>query len=118
MRLNLRDLWKELGVITARAFLKRWCAWVSRACPKRDPDAPTILEQMVKLAKTIREKTEGIINYFHYARPLTGGLIEGINSLAQAARARARGYRNPSTFITMIYLIAGRLRFDLPAVTH
>jgi len=25
---------------------------------------------------------------------------------AQAARARARGYRNDSTFITMIYLIA------------
>ncbi|MCE9635196.1 MAG: ISL3 family transposase, partial [Planctomycetes bacterium] len=41
-----------------------------------------------------------------------------VNSLAQAARARARGYRNADTFITMIYLIAGRLRFDLPALTH
>jgi transposase len=32
--------------------------------------------------------------------------LEGLNSLFQAARARARGYRNPHTFITMIYLIA------------
>jgi transposase len=32
--------------------------------------------------------------------------LEGLNSLFQAARARARGYRNPQTFITMIYLIA------------
>ena len=32
--------------------------------------------------------------------------LEGLNSLFQAARARARGYRNNETFITMIYLIA------------
>ena len=32
--------------------------------------------------------------------------IEGLNSLFQAARARARGYRNTATFITIIYLIA------------
>jgi transposase len=32
--------------------------------------------------------------------------LEGLNGLFQAARARARGYRNTSTFITMIYLIA------------
>lgn len=32
--------------------------------------------------------------------------LEGLNSLFQAARARARGYRNPQTFIAMIYLIA------------
>jgi transposase len=36
--------------------------------------------------------------------------LEGLNGLFQAARARARGYRNISTFITMIYLIAAPLR--------
>jgi transposase len=118
MRLNLRDLWKEPGVVAARAFLKRWCSWVSRATRRRDPEARRILEPMARLAKTIRNKAEGIINYLRYGKHLTGGVIEGINSLVQAARARARGYRKPSTFITMIYLIAGRLRFDLPAVTH
>jgi transposase len=35
--------------------------------------------------------------------------LEGLNSLFQAARARARGYRNTATFITMIYLIAAPL---------
>ena len=29
-----------------------------------------------------------------------------LNSLFQAARARAKGHRNTGTFITMIYLIA------------
>jgi transposase len=31
--------------------------------------------------------------------------LEGFNSIFQAARARARGYRNPKTFFAMIYLI-------------
>ena len=36
----------------------------------------------------------------------TNARLEGLNGLFQAARARARGYRNVVNFITMIYLIA------------
>ena len=39
----------------------------------------------------------------------TNAVLEGINSLVQAAKARARGYRNIHHFITMIYLLAGKL---------
>lgn len=35
----------------------------------------------------------------------TNARLEGFNGLFQAARARARGYRNVTTYITMIYLI-------------
>jgi transposase len=35
--------------------------------------------------------------------------LEGLNGLFQAARARARGYRNTTTFATIIYLIAAPL---------
>lgn len=35
--------------------------------------------------------------------------IEALNGLFQAARARARGYRNTNTYITVIYLIAAPL---------
>lgn len=35
--------------------------------------------------------------------------LEGLNGLFQAARARARGYRNTATFATIIYLIAAPL---------
>jgi hypothetical protein len=45
---------------------------------------------------------------------LYDGVLEGINSLIQAAKARARGYRTKRNLITMIYLIAGKLKFDLP----
>ena len=38
---------------------------------------------------------------------ISNGLLEGTNSLIQAAKARARGYRSKTKMITIIYLIAG-----------
>lgn len=70
---------------------------------------------MRKLAASVRRNETGILNYFRLRQ--TSGVNEGLNGIVQAARTRARGYRNPQTFKTMIYLIAGRLRFQLPA-TH
>ncbi|GLI37550.1 hypothetical protein GHYDROH2_10510 [Geobacter hydrogenophilus] len=36
---------------------------------------------------------------------------EEVNSLIQAAKARAGGYRNPRNLITVAYIIAGKLNF-------
>ena len=117
MRLNLQALWDRRKPERARIYLRRWCNWVLRAAKRpADPAATWVLETMHKTALTLRDNAEGILNYFRLR--MTSGVIESVNSLAQAARARARGYRKPETFITMIYLIAGRLRFDLPVLTH
>ncbi len=35
--------------------------------------------------------------------------MKPLNSLVQAAKQKARGYRNHRTFILMAYLIAGKL---------
>jgi hypothetical protein len=47
--------------------------------------------------------------------PGSNGLPEGINSLVQAAKARARGYRNKTKMITIIYLTTAKL--PLPTLT-
>ncbi|MDP2302121.1 MAG: transposase, partial [Ignavibacteria bacterium] len=39
---------------------------------------------------------------------------ESINSKIQLAKRRARGFRNTTNFINMIYFIAGKLKFDYP----
>ena len=57
---------------------------------------------------------DGIIAW--HASHLTNGLLEGINSLVQAAKARARGYRNKNKMITIIYLTAAKL--PLPTLTN
>lgn len=68
--------------------------------------------RIVKLAKTVKEHWQGILSYFDSR--LTNGFLEGINSLVQAAKAKARGYRNPDNLIAMAYLIAGKLKFPQP----
>lgn len=45
---------------------------------------------------------------------ITNGVLEAINSLVQAAKRRARGYRAGKQYIAMIYMTAGKLSFGLP----
>jgi len=69
-------------------------------------------EPIIQAAKTIKRHWEGVLNWFDSM--ITIGLLEGFNSLIQAAKARARGYRTNRNLITMAYLIAGQLKFNLP----
>ncbi len=58
--------------------------------------------------KTFEKHLERIL--FRWRSGHTNARLEGFNGLFQAARARARGYRNVNTFITMIYLIGAPIR--------
>ena len=49
---------------------------------------------------------------------ISNGILEAINSLIQSAKAKARGFRSTSYLITMVYLIAGKLDFKLPALGY
>ena len=63
-----------------------------------------LLEPMRKAVATIEYQFEAIIQRWHST--YSNARLEGLNSIFQAARARARGYRNQQTFITMIYMLA------------
>ncbi len=65
---------------------------------------------VIEAARTIKQHWEGVLSWF--AGRLNTGLLEGINSLIQAARAR--GYRTNGNLITMAYLIARKLEYGLP----
>jgi len=69
---------------------------------------------MHRTAQTLRDHAHGSRNSSQLR--LTSGVIEPVNSLAQAARACARGYHDPETFTTIIDPLAGRLPFNLPNV--
>jgi len=45
---------------------------------------------------------------------IDNGILEGTNSLIQAAKDSARGFRSTKNFITTIYLRTGKLKFNLP----
>jgi len=63
-----------------------------------------LLEPIRKALQTLRNHAERVVR--RWTSTYTNARLEGLNSLFQAARARARGYRNTETFTTMIYLIA------------
>ena len=66
-----------------------------------------VLEPVKKALETFERHLQRILQ--RWTSTHNNARIEGLNGLFQAARARARGYRNTKTFITMIYLIAAPL---------
>lgn len=101
IRLALRDFWDQPEE-EAAAYLKKWYFWATHCR----------LEPIKQLAYTIKKHWDGILNFS--LSKITNGILEGINSLVQAARHRAKGYRSIEYFKTIIYMITGKLKFDLP----
>ena len=71
------------------------------------------LEPMKNAAVTLMNHRKEIMNYFHDR--LTNAICEGINSLVQAAKRKARGFNTFDGFKAMIFLIGGKLKLDVPA---
>ena len=99
-KLNLQNVYFAQSRQEAEALLKQWLKQTSKST--------IVLIQ--KMARTVKGHWDGILS--HFDSELTSGFLEGINSLIQAAKARARGYRNPRNMISMAYLIAGKLKFN------
>ena len=88
----------------APEYLRRWCYGAKRSR----------LQPIKDFVSLVEKHWEGIIAW--HANHLSNGLLEGINSLVQAAKARARGYRNKNKMITIVYLTAAKLH--LPTLTN
>jgi transposase len=91
------DHFYELDADSAEEYLRRWVQEV-RA---------TELEQLHEFADTLESHWDGVLRW-HHSR-VNNGLLEGLNSLIQAAKRRARGYRSTRNYKAMIYLVAGKL---------
>ena len=101
IRLNFQELFSQPPHI-AEVFLKKWFFWATHSR----------LEPIKQAAYTIKRHWDGILRWFQ--SNINNGILEGINSLIQAAKAKARGYRTTRNLIAMIYLIGGKLDFKLP----
>lgn len=78
--------------------LKKWLHWAQRSR----------LQPIQDLARSIKNHWTGIVKAFEAAH-LHTGYVEAVNSLIQAAKAKARGYGTTEHFIAMAFLIAGKL---------
>jgi len=100
IKLTFQDLYEQPRQ-TAEAFLKRWYFWATHSR----------LQPVIDAARTIKRHWDGVLHWIESR--ISNGVLEGINSLIQAAKAKARGYRSVRNFITITYLIAGKLDLRL-----
>lgn len=96
MKLAIQKMFTRSFIISEMYF-SEWYNWTIRSQ----------IEPMIKLALSLKKHKDGILRWFQ--TKMTNGLLEGINSLVQAAKRKARGYRSPENFIAMIYATVNKL---------
>jgi transposase len=100
IRENFQEIYKEVTREGFASALKKWYFWAthSRIGPVRDA------------AKTIKRHWFGVLRW--YDSKINNGILEGLNSLIQAAKAKARGYRTFKNLETIIYMLTGKLDYS------
>ena len=99
MRETFQQLYHATNLEVFEELLKKWYAWVSE-CD---------LSPMVKVAKTIKSHWQGILQW--KLSSINNGILEGLNSIIQAAKRKARGY-GKKHFKTIAYLLSGKLNLN------
>ena len=99
IRENFQAIYLAKNVDEFELLLELWHDWATKS----------MLEPMIKAAKTIKKHWEGIIRW--KVSQINNGILEGLNSVLQAAKRKARGY-GAEHFITMAYFLTGKLNFS------
>jgi transposase len=105
MRLVLQDIYRSPNAGVAQKRFKVWCRWVRWAARFYKS---YVFSPMVKMAQMLEDNLAGILAHWKWG--LTNAFMEGLNSVFSAVKRKARGYRSPVYLITMLYLVAGKLR--------
>jgi transposase len=90
IRLASQDLYEQDSPEQAVQYLKRWYFWATHSR----------LEAVIDAAHTVKRHWDGILRWFD--SKIANGLIEGINSLVQATKSKARGYRSVRNLKAMV----------------
>jgi len=97
LSLRFDDFYELDDPDAAEEYLRRWI----------DEVHTSGLKPLIKFTRMLEDHWLGVMRW-HHSR-VSNGLLEGLNSLIQAAKRRARGYRTNRNYIAMIYLVAGKL---------
>jgi transposase len=100
IRENFQEIYKEENREGFEKSLKKWYFWATHSR----------IEEMKETAKTIKRHWSGVLQW--YDSRINNGILEGLNSLVQAAKAKARGYRTFKNLKTIIYMLTGKLDYS------
>lgn len=99
MRENFQQIYHAESPLLFVRLLNDWIEWVEKCG----------LKPMEKVAHTIYRHIDGILQWKN--SQINNAVLEGLNSVVQAAKRKARGYKKKH-FATIAYLITGKLNLN------
>ena len=94
---QFRWFWRYVYTTSAADFFDRWYAWAVRCR----------LKPVVKVAKMLKRHLPHLLSYFRHR--ITNATSEGFNSVIQALKYAARGFRSFANYRTRILFFCGNL---------
>ena len=104
IRENFQEIYNSYSIEDFEIKLKKWYFWATHSR----------LKPIIASAKTIKKHWSGVLRWWH--SQINNGILEGLNSVIQAAKSKARGYKLTRNFKTIAYLLAGDI--DLTNVNN
>jgi transposase len=101
-----QQLWDYNSPAWAGKFLDEWCRQVMRSR----------IEPMKKIARSLRQHRELILNYFRAQKLLSSGVVEGLNNKAKVTMRKSYGFRTFRALELALYHSLGKL--PEPESTH
>ena len=90
IRENFQEIYQEGTQAGFERALNKWYFWATHSR----------LAEIKEAAKTLKRHWSGVLRWFD--SKINKGILEGLNSLIQAAKAKARGYRTFKNLKTII----------------
>jgi transposase len=101
VRESFQDIYQADTEDAFSLLLNKWYFWATHSR----------LKPIIKVAKTIKAHWDGILEWKRSY--INNGILEGLNSIVQAAKAKARGFSTFKNFRIIIFLTTGKLKFNL-----
>ena len=106
MKEDFQIFWTYTYPAWAGKFLDAWCTRAMRSK----------IEPMKKMAKTLRNKRELLLNWFRADGALSSGVVEGFNNKLKLITRKSYGFRTQEAYETALYHNLGAL--PEPEFTH
>ena len=100
IRENFQEIYNSDSIDEFETKLKKWYFWATHSR----------LQPIIDAAKTIKRHWSGVLNWFN--SKINNGILEGINSIIQAAKSRARGYKLTENYKAIAFLLAGNINLN------
>jgi transposase len=106
LREDFQQFWEYTTAGWAMRFLQQWCTRTMRSK----------IEPMKKVARSLREHRDLILNWFQAKGTISAGTVEGLNNKAKLTTRKSYGFRTFEAAEIALYHTLGKL--PEPEFTH